>query len=401
MARRFIPAVWQAAGASILRDRVSSVPPSTPDVIVIGAGLIGLGIAWQALRGGASVLVLERDRRGGSSGTSSQAAGMLAPASEADPGELPLLELSVASARQYPGFIEALRSDSPLPSGYLGCGTLRVARDRGEAQELERALALRERLGVPGRRLRGSEARALEPSLAPTLRLGAEFPQDHAVDPRALSAALADAVRRRGGMIREGARITRIVGAAGRAQGVELEDGEQLRGGQVVVAAGVWSGEIEGVSDELPLRPVKGQILRLRDPAGPGLLTRVLRLERAYVVPRGDGRYVLGATMEERGFDQTVTAGAVWELLREAGEVLPGSGEWIIDELTAGLRPGTPDNAPIIGHGRLKGLLWAVGHYRNGVLLTPVTAQLVASLLAGEAPAHDLASFSPTRFALR
>ncbi len=376
------------------------MPSPSPDVVVIGGGLIGLTLAWQVARGGASVLVLERD--GGGSGTSSQAAGMLAPASEADPGELPLLALSVASARAYPEFITALRADSGLDPGYLRCGTLRAARDGDEAQELERALALRERMGVPGRRLRGSEARALEPALAPTLRLAAEFPHDHVVDPRALCVTLADALRCRDGVLREGALVRRLRLAAGRVRGVELHDGERIDCAQVVVAAGVWSGAIQGLSAaEIPVRPVKGQILRLRDPAGPGLLTRVLRLERAYVVPRGDGRYVLGATMEERGFDQSVTAGAVWELLREAGEVLPGCREWVIEELAAGLRPGTPDNAPIIGPGEIDGLFWATGHYRNGVLLAPVTACLIASLLAGQDPIHDLAPFAPSRFSLR
>ncbi len=346
------------------------------------------------------MLVLERDEL--SRGSSSQAAGMLAPASEADPGELALLALGIASARAYPEFIAALAGDSPLDPGYLRCGTLRVARDGDEAEELERALALRERIGVPGRRLRGSEARALEPGIAPTVRLAAEFSHDHAVDPRALSAALADALGRRGGTLRERAEVGRVSSAEGAVEGVELQSGEWIGCGQVVVAAGVWSGAIQGLPDAEPaLRPVKGQIMRLRDPAGPGLLTRVLRLERSYVVPRGDGRYVLGATMEERGFDQSVTAGAVWELLRDAGEVLPGCGEWVIEELSAGLRPGTPDNAPIIGPGELSGLFWATGHYRNGVLLAPVTTQLIASLLSGKTPAHDLAPFMPGRFALR
>jgi len=169
----------------------------------------------------------------------------------------------------------------------------------------------------------------------------------------------------------------------------------------VVMAAGAWSGQIAGLprGAEVPLRPVKGQILHMHDPAGPGLLGRVLRLEGAYVVPRGDGRYVLGATVEERGFDETVTAGAVLELLREAAELLPGLSELVVDELLAGLRPGTPDNAPIIGPGAVNGLYWATGHYRGGVLLAPVTATLLAGMLAGEEPEIDLAPFTPGRFA--
>jgi glycine oxidase len=169
------------------------------------------------------------------------------------------------------------------------------------------------------------------------------------------------------------------------------------------VAAGPWSGQIDGLPEDarVPIRPVKGQILRLHDPAGPGLLTRVLRMPPAYLVPRGDGRYVLGATMEERGFDTTVTAGAVFELLRDASELVPGISELVIDELSAGLRPGTPDNEPVIGHGAVRGLHWATGHYRNGVLLAPLTASIVVAGLTGDPPPEHvpLGAFAPQRFA--
>jgi glycine oxidase len=143
------------------------------------------------------------------------------------------------------------------------------------------------------------------------------------------------------------------------------------------------------------VRPVKGQILRLRDPAGPGLLERVVRFDGGYLVPRGDGRYVLGGTVEERGFDTSVTAGAAYELLRDASEVVPGVLELEIEEHVAGLRPGTPDNAPLLGAGA-DGVVWATGHFRNGVLLAPVTAELLAAELAGEGRDHD---FGPERFA--
>ena len=164
-----------------------------------------------------------------------------------------------------------------------------------------------------------------------------------------------------------------------------LRNGELVPAGQVVVAAGAWSGAIGGIPDpaRVAVRPVKGQILRLHDPAGPGLLNGVLRMGGGYIVPRGDGRYVLGATMEERGFDTTVTAGAAFELLREAVELVPGIGELVLDELSAGLRPTTADNLPVLGPGALGGLHWATGHYRNGILLTPVTAEIVAGALAG------------------
>jgi glycine oxidase len=371
---------------------------SSADVVVIGGGVIGLAVGWQAARKGLKVLVVERDRVGG--GTSRLAAGMLAPVAEADPAEPLLLALGSMAARGYPEFIAQLRAQSPLDPGYLRCGTLLAARDSDEAEALTRALALRERLGLSVRRLRGSQARALEPALAPALRLALELPEDHAVDPRALTSALADALTREGGTVCEGAEVAKLVCGEDRVQGVMLAGGARIAAEQVVVAAGVWSGQIGGLpaAAQVPVRPVKGQILRMHDPAGPGLLNRVLRLERIYVVPRGDGRYVLGATMEERGFDVTVTAGGVLELLREATELLPGLSELVIDELSAGLRPGTPDNAPIIGPGGVAGLHWATGHYRGGVLLAPITAQLVAAMLADEEPEIDVGAFSSQRF---
>jgi glycine oxidase len=375
---------------------------------VIGAGVIGLAVAWRAVRAGIDVIVVERDRIGG--GTTAVAAGMLAPVSEAQPGEAEMLGLNVASAAEYPAFVAELAADTALDPGYLRCGTLRVARDSDEAAELDRALGLRAALKVPGRRLLASEARRLEPSLAPTLRLAAEFPDDHAIDPRALTAALGDALRARGGEIREHAEVGEIVADGGAVAGVRLADGTVIGAARAVIAAGVWSGAIQCVGGKRryatetshagsALRPVKGQIISLRDPAGPGLLERVLRLERAYVVPRGDGRYVIGATMEERGMDRTVTAGAVFELLREVGEVLPGIADWIVEELAAGLRPGTADNAPLIGAGEPDGVYWATGHYRHGVLLAPITARLVTELLTGRPPAPELGSFAPGRFA--
>jgi len=185
----------------------------------------------------------------------------------------------------------------------------------------------------------------------------------------------------------------------GRAAGVVLADGERVLAGRVVVAAGAASSLIGGISDEgrVPVRPVKGQTIRLRDLAGPGLLDRVIRFEGGYLVPRGDGRYVLGATSEERGFDTSMTAGAVHELLRDASELVPGVLELEIEELIAGLRPGTPDNAPALGESPyVDGLFWATGHYRNGILLTPVTADLIAAELAGESVEH---AFGPGRFA--
>jgi glycine oxidase len=306
----------------------------------------------------------------------------------------------LASVEAYPEFVAELSDFTGLDTGYLPCETLLAARDRDEAEWLERERQLRATLGLPVQRLRASQARELEPALAPTLRLALEVPDDHAIDPRKLTAALAEALERAGGELRTRAAVRSVTIAHERVTGITLADGSDVPAENVVVAAGPWTSSLDGIPDgaRVPIHPIKGQILRLHDPAGGGLLTRVLRMNGGYVVPRGDGRYVIGATMEERGFDQTVTAGAAFELLRNAFELLPSVTELVIDELSAGLRPATPDNAPAIGPGSIEGLHWAVGHYRHGILLTPITAELLAGALTGQA-ATIPEDFAPTRFA--
>ena len=356
-----------------------------------------MSVAWRAAQRGMRVVVLERDKP--AAGSTGVAAGMLAPVSEALLTEQPLLHLGLASAAAYPQFVAEVKDSSGVDPGYHRCGTLLAARDADEAEALGRELAMRTRLGLAVTRLRASEARALEPALAPVLRLALEIPDDHAIDPRRLTSALAIALARAGGELRNRVTATGLTVDHERVSGVVLATGETLAVAQVVVATGAW--RIDGLPPEaqVPLRPVKGQIMRMRDPSGPGLLKRVVRLRGAYIVPRGDGRYVVGATMEERGFDTTVTAGAVYELLRDVGELVPGLGELVLEEVSAGLRPASPDNAPVIGPGAIAGLHWAAGHYRHGVLLAPITADGIVGMLAGEEPSEVLAPFTPLRFA--
>jgi glycine oxidase len=392
---------------------------STVDLAILGGGIVGLSVAWRARARGMSVVVIERGRLGG--GATHVAAGMLAPVAEVEFGEAgrQVLELGLRSARMWPDFAAELERDSGIDVGLRRTGTLVVARDEDEARELERQLAFRESLGLRATRLRASEAREREPALAATVRLALHAPDDHSVDPRGVVEALARACEQTGVRLLErttalaveldasqrrvgGVRIatdTRNgaspvdVGAAGVSNGDFFGDDwacEVVHARDVVVAMGAWSGGLEGLPDgaSVPVRPVKGQIMRLRDPAGPGLLEGVVRFEGGYLVPRGDGRYVLGATMEERGFEPGATAGGVYEMLRDAHELVPGVSELVIEELGVGYRPGTPDNTPVIGRGVPDGLTWATGHHRNGILLAPVTAELVVASLLGDTVRH-------------
>ncbi len=352
------------------------------DVAVIGGGPIGLASAWRAAQRGLRVVVLDD----GEPGAWHVAAGMLAPTAEAEFGERDLLELGLRSGAAYADFCAELSVDLRTT------GTLVVARDADEAEALERLLAFRRSLGLQVERLRPSQARRLEPALAPTVRLALDVEGDHSVDPRKLVAALREAALAAGVELRA-ARAGVVRAEGGRVTGVD-----DVAADAVVVAAGVGAGRLD-VPERIPVRPVKGQVLRLRDPRGPGLVDRTIRGEQAYLVPRDDGRYVLGATMEERGWDTAPTAGGVYELVRDMSEVVPGVLELEIEDVLAGLRPATPDNLPAIGRGTLEGLIWATGHYRNGVLLTPVTAELVAGALAGEPLPEWAAPVDPMRFA--
>ncbi len=368
------------------------------DAVVVGAGAIGLACAWRAAQRGLRVRVLERDQPG--AGASGVAAGMLAPVGEATWGEERLLDAALASHALWPGFAADLAAASGSDSGYLGGGALHVALDRDEAAELRRRHDLMASLDLEAEWLDPGGCRALEPGLHPSVLGGVHAPHESGVDPGALVVALREASERAGVEIVAGAEVTGAVGDDDRLAGVVTAEGERHLAATTVLAAGAWSGSASWLPEGAlpPVRPVKGQILTLRGPADRPVAARIVVTERVYLVPRADGRLVAGATVEELGFDTRVTAGGVHELLREAYRVLPDVAELELERAVAGLRPATPDNAPLVGPGGIDGLLLATGHFRNGILLAPLTAEGVAAALCDEPLPPELAVAAPARF---
>ncbi|TQJ52410.1 glycine oxidase ThiO [Streptomyces sp. SLBN-115] len=375
--------------------------PRTSDVLVIGGGIIGLVTAWRAAQRGFATAVVDPAPGGGAAQV---AAGMLAAVTELHHGEQTLLALNLASARRYPEFAAELTELTGHDLGYRRCGTLAVALDSDDRAHLRELHALQQRSGLESEWLSGRECRRLEPLLAPGVRGGLRVDGDHQIDPRRLTAALVAACERAGVAFHR-VRAERLSVVGERATGVVTPDGTALEAGQVVLAGGSLSGRLAGVPQDVlpPVRPVKGQVLRLTVPPryAPFLsrtVRAVVRGSQVYLVPRENGELVVGATSEELGWDTTVTAGGVYELLRDAHELVPGITELPLTETRAGLRPGSPDNAPLLGPTELAGLLLATGHYRNGVLLTPVTGDAMAHALAtGELP-DEARPFTPRRF---
>jgi glycine oxidase len=366
-------------------------------VVVAGGGLIGLAVAWRCAQRGLRVTVAAGAPE---DGAWRAAAGMLAPVTEAAYGEEPLLRLGLESLRRYPGFVAELERASGAGVGLRTTGTLQVGFDADDMRALDALHGFHQELGLPARRLTASEARRREPSLTPRLRGAVHVTGDHSIDARALYAALRVAAAGAGARLVP-ARAAELIVHDGHATGVRLVGGESLTGDVVVLALGAWSGALTGVPP-LPVRPVKGQILRLRGAAGllAGTVRALVRGRSVYLVPLSDGELIVGATVEEKGFDPTVTAGAVYELLRDAIEVVPGVTELELAETVVRWRPGSADNAPLLGPSGLPGLVLATGHYRNGVLLTPVTADAIAELLSDGALLAVAAPFGPDRFRL-
>jgi len=394
-------------------------------VIVAGGGVIGLSIAWRAAQRGFSVTVADPAP---GQGASHAAAGMLTPVSEAAYTEKELFALGAASLERYPAFVADLTAAGGEPAGFRRTGTLQVGYDADDLAVIDELHALQDSLGVPGRRLTARECREREPMLDPSVRGGLLVEADGSVDPRRLTRALLAAAARAGVRLVEQP-VTEIItepdhGAAPggippggippgggpasrrsgpvRARGVRLGGGAAISADWTVLAAGWSSVAIGGLPADCtpPVRPVKGQVVRLRAPDG--FLHRsvrgIVRGSSVYLVPREDGELVVGATQEELGADTRVTAGGLWELLRDARALVPGITELEYIEAVARLRPGTPDNAPILGPCRIPGLVLATGHFRNGVLLTPITADVITGYLETGRIPESAAHFGLARF---
>lgn len=377
----------------------------TFDLLIVGGGVIGLSVAWRAAGRGLRTAVADPAP---ASGASHAAAGMLAPVSEVTYTEEPLLRLGLASLSRWPSFAAELAAEGDLDLDYRADGTLDVAFGADDLAALDDLAAFIDKLGLPAERLTGRECRRLEPMLAPSVRGGLLAGGDAWVDPRRVTRALLAAWERLGGVLVR-SRVTGLETASGAVSGVRLATGETVGADRVILAAGAWSPTLEGLPPEVvpPVRPIKGQIVRLRSPAP--LLGRCVRGvvhgSHVYLVPRGDGELVVGATQEEMGFDTRVTAGGLWELLRDARELVPGVTELELSDVVAGLRPGTPDNLPLVGPTLLPGLSLATGHHRGGVLLAPLTADLCLADLrltgsggSGETDGELSAICSPLRF---
>jgi glycine oxidase len=397
-------------------SRATTPVPARVDVAVIGAGVIGLASAWRLAQRGASVAVVDPAPGSGASGV---AAGMLAPVTEARLGEDALLRLNRASWAHWPDFAAAVEAAAGRAIGYRSDGTLMVALDADDRAVLDDLAARHRAMGLRVEPLRGRAARALEPGLAPGVRGGLLAADERSVDPQALVDALL-AAGEAAGVVLVRAPVVRVVGSLDRDRvtgvevgpaggivagpGVTRDRSHVIEAGTVVVAAGCRSRDLAGLPDRVrpPVRPVKGQVLTLRQPPGEPLITRTLRgIVRGasvYLVPRDDGRIVVGATVEERGWDTTATAGGAYELLRDALALVPGLDDAELVAARAGLRPGSPDDLPMVGPSGVDGLVIATGHHRNGILLTPVTADLVAAVVAGGPVPDEAAACDPRRF---
>jgi glycine oxidase len=374
------------------------VAPSRPKTVVIGAGVVGLSIAWRLAQAGCPVTVYDRAKAG--RGASWAAAGMLAAAVETEPGEEKLLALTLESQKLWPRFAREIEAASGISIGYRDEGTIVVALTRDDAAQLRFSYEFQRSLGLDIDWLSGAEARRREPHLRPGISGAVLSPKDHQVENRLLGSALVRAARRAGVVLYENCPVREVELSGGRARGVVSDRGSDPAD-IVVLAAGAWSREIAGIPASYlpPVRPIKGQMLALSmDPAAP-LVRHVIWLPRGYLVPRLDGRLIVGATVEERGFDDKITAGGLLALIEGAWRAVPAIEELPVAETWVGFRPGSRDDAPMLGPSGIDQFVVATGHHRNGILLTPITANVISDYVLTGRLSEVAVPFAPDRFA--
>lgn len=369
--------------------------PSRP-VAVVGGGIIGLSVAWQLARRDAPVVVYERDEAG--RGASWVAAGMLAPHSEVGFEEEEFLRLGIESLNQFPRFLGEIEEDTGKRIALDGRGTLIVGFHRDDTERIRRLYEFRKDLGLPVKWLPGSAGREIEPLLSSKISAAIWLPDDGQINNRDLIDALKAALVARGGRLEERTPVETIVVENGAATGIRTNDA-QVAVSSVVLAAGCWSGLVGGIPETAkpPVRPVKGQIVALRM-TGEFTFEHVVRAPDAYLLPKDDGRLLVGATQEEMGYDVTPTAGPVMRLLERGWEAIPSIYDLPVDSIDVGLRPGSRDNEPLIGPTEIDGLYCATGHHRHGILLAPATAYALCDMMLDGATPDVVAPFNPSRF---
>ena len=366
--------------------------PKNPDVAIVGGGVVGTAIAWRLAQEGRSVVVLERGEVGREA--SWAAGGILTPVHLAD-YPAPLAALCDASAKLYPDLVRELRDFSTSDVEYRVSGFLILERNDDEARHTADLEAFKKKNGLPAERLTLDALRQLQPGLSNEVRGGLLLPDIAQVRNPRVAVALAEAAQKKGVEIRRNSPVTGFLRVPGRVNGVRTAQGD-VYAGTTIIAAGSWSSDVlQPLGLTLAVKPIKGQILLTQ--AAPGLLGPVIEAADTYLIPRADGKILIGSTLEDVGFDKTVTLDALGSLASRAAAILPALAKLPLLTSWAGLRPSTPDRLPYIGKTSMEGLLVATGHFRNGILLAPITARLVADLLAGRTPSIDLASFDPLR----
>jgi glycine oxidase len=369
---------------------------TTYDVLIVGGGIIGGSIAFELSRRKLRVAVLDRQEM--MREASWAAAGMLSPAPDC-PDAIPLVPLGRASLAMYPHFIADVEEATGLRTGYRTDGTLEVLFHGDAERELSTLVAVHHGLGLACEPLPLEEARVMEPALSRDALAAAFLPDEASVNTRALAAAVLAAAEGAGATMRPGMEVISLAQDGNRCTGVKTADGEHFVAGHVVLAAGSWTSQLKQAAPYAPTKPVRGQMVALRNSGQ--LIHCVLRSEHGYIVPRGKAapqKLVAGSTLENVGYEKAVTSGGLEQILCTVNELVPGLACAEIEETWCGLRPGTPDQLPILGPTDAEGLVIATGHYRNGILLAPITARIVAECVTDGKLSMNLEEFSPMRF---